>query len=177
LPLVTTKAAKAANAAEARPVAIIDDDPDAIDLAKHVLKRAKILNPIVSLSDGREAIAYLRRCITGEAVMPLFVFLDLKMPGIDGFHVLDWMRHQPPLRRLITVVLSTSSAPGDVSRAFELGADAYLHKFPPVSDLSTIFQLANAMLSVEELEKALWPGLKPAEVAEAAMVRDATDDR
>jgi CheY-like chemotaxis protein len=153
----------------ARPVAIIDDDPDAIELAKHVLKRANVPNAIVSLSDGREAITYLRRCIAGELEMPLFVFLDLKMPGIDGFHVLDWMRHQPSLRHLITVVLSTSSAPKDVSRAFELGADAYLHKFPPVSDIKTIFQLANAMLTVEELERALWPGLKPR--SEASLIR------
>jgi CheY-like chemotaxis protein len=150
-----------AHPAANRPVLIIDDDPDAIDLAKHALKRAQITNPIVTLADGREAIAHLRRCISGDVTMPLFVFLDLKMPGIDGFHALDWMRHQPALRRLITVVLSTSEAPKDVSRAFALGADAYLHKFPPVSDIKTVFQLANSMLSVEELEKALWPGLRP----------------
>jgi CheY-like chemotaxis protein len=160
-----------AGGGEKRPVVIIDDDPDAIELAKHVLLRANIPNPVVSLSDGRDAIAYLRRCMAAEIEMPLFVFLDLKMPGIDGFHVLDWMRHQPALRHLITVVLSTSSALRDVTRAFELGADAYLHKFPPVSDIKTIFQLANAMLSVEELEKALWPGLKPDEVREPSPVQ------
>jgi CheY-like chemotaxis protein len=150
------------NEAKKRPVLIIDDDPDAIELATHALERAKIPNPVVSLLDGRDAIAHLRRCISGEEAMPLFLFLDLKMPGIDGFHVLDWLRHQPALRHLITVVLSTSSAAQDVNRAFELGADAYLRKFPPVAEIKTVFQLANAMYSVDELEKALWPGLKPA---------------
>jgi CheY-like chemotaxis protein len=145
----------------ARPVLIIDDDPDAIALAERVLKRAGISNAFISLSDGREAIAYLQLCILGQAPMPLFVFLDLKMPGIDGFDVLEWLGHQPELRHLITVVLSTSSAPRDVTRAFELGADAYLPKFPPVSEIKTVFQLANAMLSVEELERQLWPGLRP----------------
>lgn len=91
--------------------------------------------------------------------MPLFVFLDLKMPGLDGFDVLHWIRHQEALRRLIVVVLSTSTAEQDVSKAFDLGADAYLPKFPPVSEIQTIFQLSNAMFSVEELEKVLWPGL------------------
>jgi CheY-like chemotaxis protein len=147
----------------ARPVLIIDDDPDAVELARHALQRAKIPNPLISLSDGRAAISHLRHCATGTKEMPLFVFLDLNMPVVDGFYVLDWMRHQPALRRLITVVLSTSSNQRDVARAFELGADAYLPKFPPVSEINTIFQLANAMLSVEELEKTLWPGLKPRE--------------
>lgn len=144
-----------------RPVLIIDDDPNAIILAKRALQNANINNPTVPLSDGRTAIAHLQRCISGEEIMPMFVFLDLKMPGVDGFHVLDWMRHQPALRRLVTVVLSMSAATEDVSKAFELGADAYLHKFPPVSEIKTLFQLANAMLSVEELEKALWPDARP----------------
>jgi hypothetical protein len=56
-------------------------------------------------------------------------------------------------------VLSTSTVEKDVNKAFELGADAYLPKFPPVSEIKTVFQLANAMLSLEELEKVLWPGL------------------
>jgi CheY-like chemotaxis protein len=150
-----------------RPVLIIDDDPDSIELAKHALKRARIPNPVISLSEGRHAIAYLKQCIQGEAEMPVFVFLDLNMPGIDGFHVLDWLRHQPELRHLITVVLSTSSAKRDVERAFELGADAYLPKFPPVAEIKTVFQLANAMMSVEELERQLWPGLRPRDTAHA----------
>ena len=146
-----------------RPVLIIDDDPHAVLLAQRALQSANITNPALCFSNGCEAIAHLKRCIAGEVEMPMFVFLDLKMPGIDGFHVLDWMRHQPALRRLITVVLSMSASSEDVNKAFELGADAYLHKFPPVSEIKTIFQLANAMMSVEELEKALWPGVRPSE--------------
>lgn len=154
-----------ARATGSRPVLIIDDDPNAIVLAKRALQNAGITNPTVCFSDGRTAIAHLQRCINDEEVMPMFVFLDLKMPGIDGFHVLDWLRRQPALRRLVTVVLSMSAATEDVSKAFELGADAYVYKFPPVSEIKTLFQLANAMLSVEELEKALWPGIKrPAEI-------------
>ena len=99
--------------------------------------------------------------------MPLFVFLDLNMPGIDGFAVLDWMRRQASLRRLPTVVLSMSTAERDVGRAFELGATAYLEKFPPVAELKTVYQLANAMFSVEELEEKLWPGLRPSTDAKA----------
>jgi DNA-binding NarL/FixJ family response regulator len=61
----------------------------------------------------------------------------------------------------VTVVLSTSTAEHDVAKAFELGADAYMPKFPPVSEIKTIFQLANAMQSIEEIERTLWPGLHP----------------
>lgn len=150
-----------------RPVLIIDDDPNAIELARRALHRANITLPTIALADGREAIAHLERCIAGEAKPPLFVFLDLNMPGIDGFAVLDWMRRQPALRRLPTIVLSLSTAERHVGRAFDLGATAYLQKFPPVSELKTVYQLAHAMFSVEELERELWPGLRPSVNAEA----------
>lgn len=144
-----------------RTVLIIDDEPDAIALAEHVLAKAKIPNPTLSFRDGREAIEYLRKCTRGENELPLFAFLDLNMPGVDGFQILDWMRHQPSLRRIIVVIISSSSAERDVAKAFELGAAAYLPKFPSIAEIRSILQLANAMLSVEDLEKVFWPGIRP----------------
>lgn len=140
---------------------IVDDDPDAVALTKHALSKAGIPNPVVVKSDGASAIAYLGECAkSGSDALPLLVFLDLKMPGTDGFHVLEWIRTQPNLRRLLTIVQSSSADPEDVNRAFGLGAKSYLQKYIPVSEITSIFELANAMLSVEEVEKFVLPELR-----------------
>lgn len=146
-----------------RPILIVDDDPDAVALTKHALAKAGIKTQIDVKENGEEAIRYLRACLEeGDHALPLVLFLDLKMPGTDGFQVLDWIRQQPRLRRLLTVVLSSSTSSRDVDKAYALGAKTYFGKYPIASDVKTVFQLANAMLTVDEIEKFILPGIRPA---------------
>ena len=115
--------------ASSRPVLIVDDDDDAVTLTKHALAKAGIKAQIDVMEDGANAIAYLKsRLAEGEHALPLLVFLDLKMPGTDGFQVLDWIREQPRLRRVLTVVLSSSTSSRDVDKAYALGAKTYFGK-------------------------------------------------
>jgi CheY-like chemotaxis protein len=147
-----------------RPILIVDDDPDAVALTKHALGKAGITAEVDVSENGEHAIDYLKnRLELGDHTLPLVVFLDLKMPGTDGFQVLDWIRHQPRLRRLLTVVLSSSTARRDVDKAYALGAKTYFGKYPVASDVRTVFQLANAMLTVDEVEKFVLPGIRPFE--------------
>jgi CheY-like chemotaxis protein len=150
--------------APTRPILIVDDDPDAVTLTKHALAKAGIKTQIDVTENGTHAIAYLKeRMDQGDHALPLLLFLDLKMPGTDGFQVLDWIRNQPRLRRLLTVVLSSSTNTRDVDKAYELGAKTYFGKYPVASDVRTVFQLANAMLTVDEIEKFVLPGIRPVE--------------
>ena len=145
-----------------RPILVVDDDDDAITLIKHALAKAGIRSQIDVMEDGAHAIAYLKARLTeGEHSFPLLLFLDLKMPGTDGFQVLDWIRGQPRLRRMLTVVLSSSTNSRDVDKAYALGAKTYFGKYPVASDVRSIFQLANAMLTVDEIEKFVLPGIRP----------------
>jgi CheY-like chemotaxis protein len=145
-----------------RPILIVDDDADAVALTKHALARAGIKTQIDVMEDGADAIAYLKaKLAEGDHALPLLLFLDLKMPGTDGFQVLDWIRSQPRLRRLLTVVLSSSTNTRDVNKAYSLGAKTYFGKYPVASDVRTLFQLANAMLTVDEIEKFVLPGIRP----------------
>ncbi len=146
-----------------RPILIVDDDPDAVALTKHALAKAGIKTQIDVMEDGQHAIDYLKdRLDQGDHTLPLLLFLDLKMPGTDGFQVLDWIRGQTRLRRLLTVVLSSSTNTRDVDKAYALGAKTYFGKYPVASDVRTVFQLANAMLTVDEIEKFVLPGIRPA---------------
>jgi CheY-like chemotaxis protein len=148
-----------------RPILIVDDDPDAVTLTKHALAKAGIKTQVDVRENGDHAIAYLKeRLAEGEQTLPLLLLLDLKMPGTDGFQVLDWIRQQPRLRRRLTVVLSSSTNKRDVDKAYALGAKTYFGKYPVASDVKTVFQLANAMLAVDEIEKFVLPGIRPAEV-------------
>lgn len=147
---------------QTRPILIVDDDPDAVALTKHALAKAGIKTQIDVMEDGGDAIAYLKEKLAiGDHALPLLLFLDLKMPGTDGFQVLDWIRGQPRLRRLLTVVLSSSTANRDVNKAYALGAKTYFGKYPVASDVKTLFQLANAMLTVDEIERFVLPGIRP----------------
>jgi CheY-like chemotaxis protein len=146
-----------------RPILIVDDDPDAVALTKHALAKAGIKTQIDVRENGDDAIRYLKEALArGDHALPLVLFLDLKMPGTDGFQVLDWIRQEQRLRQLLTVVLSSSTSTRDVDKAYALGAKTYFGKYPVASDVRSVFQLANAMLTVDEIERFVLPGIRPA---------------
>jgi CheY-like chemotaxis protein len=113
-------------------VLLVDDSQNDAMLMRTVFERAGFVQPMRFAVDGDDAIAYLR----GDGrygdrksyPLPTTVLLDLNMPRKDGFEVLDWIRHQPALRRLRVYILSASSRTQDIERAYDLGANSYLVK-------------------------------------------------
>jgi CheY-like chemotaxis protein len=111
---------------------------------KRALQRAKLQLPFHVAQNGEEAISYL----SGESIyadratypIPQFVFLDLKMPLMDGFEVLEWIRDQPALAQLKVIVLSSSPEERDRDRALRLGAQRYVIKPPTPEMLQEIMQ-------------------------------------
>jgi CheY-like chemotaxis protein len=82
--------------------------------------------------DGQEATEYLNGegCYSDRHTYPFpdLVLTDIKMPRVDGFGVLTWVRDQPLMHRLPTVVFSSSFEPEDVSKAYDFGANSFLAK-------------------------------------------------
>ena len=113
-------------------VLFVDDDPDWTDLLRTAFQRAGIPNPVAGVKDGSEALSYLRGegPYANRAAHPLpeLVLLDLRLPGMHGFEVLQWIRRQPRLVDLAVVVVTGMEASGDVRRAQELGASGFLNK-------------------------------------------------
>jgi CheY-like chemotaxis protein len=114
-----------------RRVLVVDDDPDHRVLARVALRHhsdgAHI--EVDTVSSGEDALAYLRREEPyAESQRPHLMLLDLRMPGVDGFAVLQAAREDPDLRALPIIVLSSSDHPDDVNRAYELGTNSYLTK-------------------------------------------------
>ena len=113
-------------------VLLVEDDLNDIFLVKRAFKMAQVRNPLQVVTDGQEAIAYLRGDgkygERGIYPWPKLIVMDIKMPRKTGFEVLDWVRHSSGLRRIPIVIVSSSDNPDDINRAYELGANAYMVK-------------------------------------------------
>jgi CheY-like chemotaxis protein len=113
-------------------ILIVEDDPNDVLLLQRAFQKAGLKNNLRTVRDGSQAIAYLSGhgmyADRAKYPLPFLVLLDLKMPGTDGFEVLQWARAEPDLKRLLIVVLTSSNLQTDVDRAYELGANSYLVK-------------------------------------------------
>jgi CheY-like chemotaxis protein len=113
-------------------VLLVDDREDDIFLVQRAFRKANITNPLIPVTDGEQAIDYLKGegkfSNRNEYPLPSLILLDLKMPKVDGFEVLTWIRQQPKLKGLAVVVLTSSTQLTDVNRAYELGANSFLVK-------------------------------------------------
>ncbi|HEX7862326.1 MAG TPA: response regulator [Verrucomicrobiae bacterium] len=124
---------------DSHAVLLVEDNPDDAFLMQSAWKSAKIPNQLPTVTDGEQALAYLEG--TGEYSdrkkypMPIAIFLDLKLPRVDGLEVLAAIRRNPNLRHLHVEVLSASARDVDVRRANELGANSYIVKPSRVQEL------------------------------------------
>src|SRR4051794_5714089 len=113
-------------------ILIAEDQEFEIQLLKWSFLRAGVGVPLYFVRDGQEAIDYLRGekpyANRQEHPLPTLLLLDLKMPKLDGFEVLRWVREQRGLNRLLVIVLSNSKMVEDIDRAYDLGANSYLAK-------------------------------------------------
>lgn len=113
-------------------ILLVEDDPNDVLLIQRAFQKAGLRDLLKVVRDGEQAIEYLSgqgNCANRERhPLPYLLLLDLKMPGTDGFEVLQWVRAQPEFKRLLVVVLTSSNLQADVDRAYELGANSYLVK-------------------------------------------------
>jgi CheY-like chemotaxis protein len=113
------------------PVLLIEDSPDEAALTMAAFARHQPQTPLLHLHDGKQALDYLHRRAEFAARPqgnPNLILLDLKMPRLDGFAVLEDIRGTPTLRHIPVVVLTSSVEPRDVERAYRSGTNAYVAK-------------------------------------------------
>lgn len=123
-------------------ILVAEDDPNDLLLLNLALAKAALDIPVLLARDGEEVISYLE----GKAPFddrarfprPDLLLLDLKMPRLDGFAVLEWLLWRPELRPRFVVVFTASDNPEDQRRVQLLGADSYLVKPQDPSELVRI---------------------------------------
>jgi CheY-like chemotaxis protein len=110
-------------------VLLVEDDPGDTLMIKEAFADNKVRNRLSCVSDGVEALAFLRREGSyAEAPRPDLVLLDLNLPRKDGREVLEEVKADPELRTIPVVILTTSEAEEDVLRSYALHANAYVTK-------------------------------------------------
>jgi CheY-like chemotaxis protein len=117
-----------------RPATILmaEDDPDDRLLAAEAMRESRAGDELRFVEDGEQLLDYLRRrgrwADPALSPRPSVVLLDLNMPRMDGREALAAIKSDPALRRIPVVVLTTSRAPDDVLRSYDLGANSFISK-------------------------------------------------
>ncbi len=127
-------------------VLLVEDLEDDRYFFQHTLKKARPSVNLVTAHDGAEALDYFqnqgRFANAHSFPRPDLVFLDLKMPGPNGFDILRWMNGCSLMQTVKVIVLSGSSEPRDMALARELGASAYLIKPVTIDRLQELLDTA-----------------------------------
>jgi len=111
---------------------LVEDDPADVEFVSIAFKSSG--HQLLVVSDGQQAIDYLsgKEAYADRHKFPLpqVILLDVKMPRVNGFEFLKWLRHQSPgdLRLLPVIIMSSSDEPSDVKTAYALGVNSYLIK-------------------------------------------------
>lgn len=122
----------------AQKILLAEDDPNDVLLFEWALKKTGLAPELQVAASGQEVmdLLSLHAAAVQKAAhhLPDILFLDLKMPLVNGFEVLEWLGLHPEIRPLSIIVLSGSGMPTDIGRAVALGAKRYIEK-PISSDL------------------------------------------
>jgi CheY-like chemotaxis protein len=124
----------------------VEDREEDVFLLRYAFKAADITNPVQVAQDGQQAVNYLaghgQFADREKHPLPFLTLLDLQLPHMTGLEVLDWIRQQPALKSIVVIILSSSVYEGDLRRAYELGANAFLVK---PSSTATLADMCKAL--------------------------------
>lgn len=138
-----------------RPILLVEDSPNDIELTLAALERSGLANPVLVARDGVEALDYLFRRSNSDpdpnaANPPAVVLLDIKLPRVDGLEVLERIKADPTIRHVPVVMLTSSREEQDVIRSYGLGVNAFVVKpvgyrefFDAIRDLGVFWAVLN----------------------------------
>ncbi len=113
-------------------IMLIEDNDDHAELITDALNNTIVANRVLRFVNAESALEYLQgdRAVETPEEYPLpgVILLDIKLPGMDGFHMLKKVRQNKRTRRLPVIILTTSRREDEIARGYELGANSYIVK-------------------------------------------------
>jgi two-component system response regulator len=105
-------------------ILLVEDNADDVELTRRAFEKSNVMNELVVVRDGVEALDYLFAAVTP----PDLVLLDIKLPRVDGLEVLRRLRGDPRTRRQPVVILTSSNEEQDIVTSYDLGVNSYVRK-------------------------------------------------
>lgn len=122
-------------------ILLVEDNPSDVYLTEEALRLVGVASRVHVAYDGVEAMAFLRHeGLHAEAPRPDLVLLDLNLPRKDGRRVLAEIKADDDLRRIPVIVLTTSNAPSDVVKCYDLHANCYIVKPVEFDEFETVIR-------------------------------------
>jgi len=112
-------------------ILLIEDTDSDAELIQRALRLAGIANPLHRIPDGAEAMDYLRgaeSAVAKHSDVPSILFLDLKLPRVSGFEILEWIQGRKVFEKTLKIVFSQVEDFQSIKRAYAAGAQSYLAK-------------------------------------------------
>jgi CheY-like chemotaxis protein len=132
-------------------ILLVEDDPGHARLIEKNLRRSNITNDIITVSDGQQAMDYLSgegQYAGSECASPLLMLLDLNMPVLDGYQVLERMKADGRTKCIPVIVLTTTDDTREVARCYDLGCSVYVTKPVDYQQFSEAIRKLGLFLSV-----------------------------
>ena len=141
-----------------KTILVVEDDPNDQFFIQRELQKLAFPVQLRFVNDGEQTIAYLSALGKSDYRFPKpdVMFVDLNMPRLSGFELLEWLQKNGLCERILTVVVSSSPLQEDIDRAYDLGANAYLIKPASLQDYARVFRTTGEFF----LEHAQQPSLQ-----------------
>jgi len=133
---------------DSMPILLVEDDRIDVMMFKRALEDLKITNPLIHLTDCKEALEYL---INEDNEKPWIVLPDLNTPQMNGLEFLTAVKANDALKQIIVIIMSGSDDEEDIAESFRLGAVGYIVKPPDYNKLVEMLRTIHAYWTLSKL--------------------------
>jgi CheY-like chemotaxis protein len=138
---------------ESISILLVEDNDGHAKLIERNLRKVNLLNPIIRVADGVEALDYLHGQgeSNGAPPIPRLVLLDIDMPRMDGMEVLSRIKNDDRLRRTPVIMLTSTDSQAEIDRCYQSGANGYVSKPVNIANLGEKLHRLGLFLEIVEL--------------------------
>jgi CheY-like chemotaxis protein len=137
-------------------ILMVEDDPGHARLIEKNLRRSGIMNELINFDNGRAVLDYFfKGSINADIHEKTLILLDLNLPEIDGFEVLEKLKGDERTKKIPIIILTTTSNPKEIDRCYQLGCNIYITKPVDYLNFSEALSKLGMMLAVVKIPSAV----------------------
>lgn len=131
-------------------ILLVEDDPGHAMLVKMNLQEAGISNLIHHVDDGQKALDYVLGALedTGDYDKPVLILLDLNLPVLDGYQVLEELKARPDTKQIPIIIFTTTQDKDEIERCYQLGCNVFMNKPVEYDEFQNAIRQLGLFLSI-----------------------------